>query len=190
MNKYAFILLMFFLNLGHAIAQQPGGGSDASGGGDGLETQILEGKFLAIEALSHPDERAFNGLSIEPESIQYFMSIRETLINDLKQSEFRIYKKDPDHAEMLIDEERNIIRKDEFIIQGIEKTFITTHRPHALIKINFPRCQELNIRLNSAAVLFVRESARHLGIQDEIVLRNDIEKIALVLVKSKLPNWS
>ncbi|MBI3016825.1 MAG: hypothetical protein HYY62_02345, partial [Deltaproteobacteria bacterium] len=165
-----------------------GGGSDASGGGDIRETQILEGKILAIDALRGATKELLShqGL-VEASFIDYFMSIRDQLLSDLShpQSKYRIYKKDPSRLDILVGPEGETLPLADFIIDEYEKTFITKHRPSALIQINLSQCIALNIQPSGYAILFIRDTARHLAIQDPLTLQK-IEHVAIILIREVL----
>src|SRR3989338_6000073 len=181
-------ILIFLLGSLLSVSLYAGGGSDASGGGDIRETQILEGKILAIDALRGATKELLShqGL-VETSFIDYFMSIRDQLLSDLAhpESKYRIYKKDPFRPDILIGPEGETLSLADFIIDEYEKTFITKHRPVALIQINFSQCIALNMQPSGYAILFIRDTARHLAIQDPLTLQK-IEHVAIILIREVL----
>ncbi len=168
--KFILLYLIFLpliMTSDLTFAQQPGGGSDASGGGEYLKVKVRMGKRLAIEALRTIDESHLEHSNLSPQYLTIYTYIRQDLANDLSNSALNFHS---------LPEERV-----QFVINGVEKTAITKHKAAFPIEINLLKCEELQVTEIGAATLMMREGARHLGISDDATL-DQIEEIGIIMV--------
>jgi len=153
-NLILKLFLLIFLGAIPHTYSQGGGGSDASGGGNGLESRLIRARTLAISALSSIEPASIQNSAMPDELESYYALFRDALLQDLEATPYQIYRTS-----------QEVKDSNAFIIHNEEKTFVTIHRPQALVLINFPMYEKLNLHIKETAMLWVRESARHLGIQ-------------------------
>ncbi|MBI2645742.1 MAG: hypothetical protein HYW85_01705, partial [Deltaproteobacteria bacterium] len=146
------IVIGFLLIFSHVHA---GGGSDASGGGNYLETKIRMGKALAILALTTMSDQELDGFDLNHAQFEFYSRTRISLAQDLSSSPLIFRPVLMRHLFLLDDEGNSILIK----VDTEEKTAKTKHMPHFPIEINLARCEELRMTEQGAAILLMRESA-------------------------------
>ena len=176
LTKGAAVLLLLGAHLCFA------GGSHVEGGGDYLRIKIKEAKFLAAQALKETPEIFFEIAVKDEKLVSLFKSYQLRLSEDLGNSPLLFYDVDPSSADFLINDSGDQMPLSDFIKDGEEKTAITASYAFAPIRMNLKRCKELNISKTGAAILLIRESARHLDISDDDTL-DEIENIGVVVIE-------
>ena len=152
--------IITFVVLGMSISTMSIGGGHTEGGGNYLKTKIRDARIHAIWALKNITVELLQQKGAPEEVILLFKKVSMQIAEDLEGSPYQFYSAEKD--------------RPQFVLEGEEKTFLTTHEPWGLIKINLMRCEQLNINLRGAAVQFMRDGSRHI-IPWETDKANDIE---------------
>src|SRR3989338_8337258 len=175
-NNIFLKLVSIFLILTPPVFSQVTG-EHVEGGGNGLLTKIRQGRIKLISTFKNTRAHDLKSAGIPLETIDIFNRYAASLAQDLWHSEYRIYRHSPTDENILIAEEGDTVTRDFFIINGEEKSFKTSHEPFAMIHVNLPHCEEINMDVNGAGADWAREGRRHLETTYEESKEGDLKAI-------------
>src|SRR3989344_4792438 len=183
-NNIFLKLVSIFLILTPSVFSQTTG-EHVEGGGDGLPTKIRQGRVKIISVFKNVTVEDLERAGTPEKTNALFNQYALPLAQDLTNSEYKMYHRFPHDESLLVSEEGDSVTKDFFILDGVVKTFKTSHEPFSSIYVNLPRCEELNVDDNAASALFAREGRRHIESNNESKesdLKN-IEDMALFVLQ-------
>src|SRR3989338_871683 len=107
--------IITFVVLGMSISTMSIGGGHTEGGGNYLKTKIRDARIHAIWALKNITVELLQQKGAPEEVILLFKKVSMQIAEDLEGSPYQFYSAEKD--------------RPQFVLEGEEKTFLTTHEP-------------------------------------------------------------